>query len=241
MEFQLSTTTRSGRTSRRPARYQAPPIDSNGNGITLADPLLISTKTVISLSSPPVRPNSSVPINASPSRPSRPIRTYPPTLLQSSPAMNFGPNRSTRIEVTAHELVDPNRLKCTLCGYRAKYNYILKRHMLVHRERPYACSDCPRRFSEENELKVHVRMHKNRCSKCRRHCFGPTHLRQHEKSCTAIQYTCYMCTFNTPRQWHLRPHMLKHTGEQPFQCSKCPRRFKSNRNLRYHMNKHPKV
>lgn len=218
-EAQLAKKTKCGRTSRTPARYRAPLIDPDQSEIPTAEASVASLST--------------------------PTQTFvsPSALVQTNQSAPLQANRSafiraTRSVSTPHKsLPDPNRFKCSVCDYRARYNYILMRHMLVHRERPYACKECPKKYVEEDELELHVRnFHKNRCSKCRRMFYGPTQRQQHEMCCTAIQYTCYMCTFHTPYLPNLRRHMLKHSGEQPFQCSLCPRRFKSNRSMQGHLN-----
>lgn len=47
--------------------------------------------------------------------------------------------------------------------------------------------------------------------------------------------TCQFCGKVCPKPSDLQRHLMKHTGEQPFQCDLCQRRFKAKPNLLYHL------
>lgn len=56
----------------------------------------------------------------------------------------------------------------------------------------------------------------------------------HSKTCKyasrpdrSYNFVCYCCPYHTYKSDHMRDHIMRHTGERPFQCDKCD--FKSSR------------
>ncbi|KAG8196192.1 hypothetical protein JTE90_007920 [Oedothorax gibbosus] len=49
------------------------------------------------------------------------------------------------------------------------------------------------------------------------------------------QHQCDFCPYVTMYKSHWREHRRTHTGEKPFQCSHCNRRFAQKTNLKSHM------
>ena len=75
----------------------------------------------------------------------------------------------------------------------------------------HKCSQCPKTYFIEKQLKVHVSM---------------TH--------TSLKL-CELCDFTTPRGERLRRHMkIKHSDVRPFKCDQCDLSFKMNFMLRKH-------
>ena len=55
---------------------------------------------------------------------------------------------------------------------------------------------------------------------------------------------CSMCDFRTSEKSHLTRHMITHSEEKPYPCSKCHLNFKTMDNLRkheYHVHTHSEV
>ncbi|KAG7166002.1 Gastrula zinc finger protein XlCGF57.1-like 3, partial [Homarus americanus] len=53
-----------------------------------------------------------------------------------------------------------------------------------------------------------------------------------------MNFQCSYCSYNTPRQTHLKEHMLTHTGEKPHICPHCPFRSARSNNLKKHIRTH---
>lgn len=55
-------------------------------------------------------------------------------------------------------------------------------------------------------------------------------------------YQCSWCPYFSPNKFDMKKHVLKHTGERPFACSTCGRRFARKDNLKKHeLGTHHKV
>lgn len=115
----------------------------------------------------------------------------------------------------------PNRKKypCQFCGKDFVEKDGLERHSNSHpSELPFRCRVCMIRFSDIDRMKTH------------------------ETNCTTQRFECHLCRYTSLHwRWNrLLDHFRKHTGEMPFECKHCTKRFSSKRSLKFHMKYHPK-
>lgn len=82
-------------------------------------------------------------------------------------------------------------------------------------DRPFACTFCPKAFTQKSGLEQHLRIH------------------------TKVKpYNCIICSKAFAQSIHLQQHMRTHTNVAPFQCGICEQRFKQSSHLNYHLKCH---
>lgn len=62
-----------------------------------------------------------------------------------------------------------------------------------------------------------------------------TSYRELRRQESLVRRTCSFCGKVCPKPSDLQRHLMKHTGERPFGCEACGRKFKAKRSLQYHM------
>ncbi|KAJ0065707.1 hypothetical protein NL108_016868 [Boleophthalmus pectinirostris] len=81
----------------------------------------------------------------------------------------------------------------------------------------HACSFCEKRFSTNQSLQIHIRVHTGE-----------------------RPYSCPVCEKCFTQKAHLKTHIRTHTKEKPYSCSVCLRSFMHKVSLNLHMEKtHP--
>jgi len=159
------------------------------------------------------------------------------------------PSNLKRHTRTAHfEMSDKKTYMCTECGKTFYDPSALKSHSRNHLEiKPFACQTCNKTFSTNSQLNIHMRIHNNDrpflCNLCGR-CFVTrgqlkSHkLNRHVGVKHAKTHLCQECGQGFVKEFDLRVHMRKHTGERPFVCNDCGKSFRSERNLTNHSRIH---
>lgn len=51
----------------------------------------------------------------------------------------------------------------------------------------------------------------------------------------SYNFVCYYCSYHTRKSDHMRDHIMRHTGEKPFQCDYCNYKSLKKQNLDTHV------
>ncbi|CAK1595563.1 unnamed protein product [Parnassius mnemosyne] len=140
---------------------------------------------------------------------------------------------------------------CVECDKRFKTEGALKQHLkiatphVVYNELPLACSHCDKKFAIKRDLERHMnRIHLNikpfQCDQCDKAYVSNWSLKEHKQVVhegykRPLKYPCPMCDKVFDRNPILKGHIRTHTGERPYQCSKCPATFSQSGILNTHM------
>ncbi|CAG9118858.1 unnamed protein product [Plutella xylostella] len=128
---------------------------------------------------------------------------------------SFTSNASLQAHIRRHLGIKP--FVCSVCGYACVLNMELRRHMIRHTGvRPYKCRICDRRFGDFGSRQKHESyiFPKPYC-----------HIHNPQTQVTTPVPSRSICGYSCVLKEALRRHMLVHTGEKPYKCRICDRRF----------------
>ncbi|XP_048000523.1 oocyte zinc finger protein XlCOF6-like isoform X2 [Leguminivora glycinivorella] len=131
---------------------------------------------------------------------------------------------------------------CVECDKSFKTSTILKHHLKTasvhvnYVDLPLACEHCGKRFAIRRDLEQHInRVHLNikpfQCDRCEKAYVNVWSLNEHRRIAhegfkRPLKFPCSMCDKVFDSNNILKDHIRTHTGERPFQCSRCPAQFR---------------
>ena len=163
---------------------------------------------------------------------------------------NHPSNLKRHIRTAHFELSDKKLFPCSECGKQFKDPSARNGHQKFHLDiKPYVCQVCSKTFTSNFQLEAHRRTHTGEkpfaCNVCGRCFTTKTHLKSHKlhkHSAVKIKglksHLCQECGQSFVKEYDLRVHMRKHTGERPFECSECGKSFASEKNFINHKRIH---
>ena len=133
-----------------------------------------------------------------------------------------------------------NMFNCITCPANIKFLQNLNEHErnFYGGKDPFYCNECSMIFLTHDLLKSHIMLHTGdslfSCKECGMVYKNSIYLQIH----SASHLSCKVCTktFFTPEE--TEKHMLTHTGEISFPCTKCGIEFPSKTVLKRHTNTH---
>ena len=142
-------------------------------------------------------------------------------------------------------------LTCDYCLRVLSSSSNLKSHItLCHTEellKKMKCNVCDKLFLRQCDLGNHMALHKRKenktklkfqCSTCLRKFIGITGYEKHIKRHEDESFKCSNCTFTTHSNTLMNSHKKFHSGELPYSCTVCFKKFKQKTSLTFHIRTH---
>lgn len=132
---------------------------------------------------------------------------------------------------------------CHLCGKAFMVACYLTKHLRTHSdERPFKCDfdDCTLAFARKDKLQRHRNTHvgerKHVCQECGKSYFHRYDLTIHMRTHVSYKQPVHIIIYDTLS--NLNGLLFFQTGDRPYECTVCQKRFTSPRALTLHLRNH---
>ncbi|XP_017288769.1 uncharacterized protein zgc:66448 [Kryptolebias marmoratus] len=134
---------------------------------------------------------------------------------------------------------------CTLCRQDFQFKVSVTKHMMTHsQECVFKCQECSQTFPNIMALRFHQKSHSAlkpyECPECgmvfKHYSVMEDHRRKHvDKS---RSHLCNICGKTFKYSSLLHQHQYLHTGQKPFRCPECGKKFAFAQNMKAHCRQH---
>uniref|UniRef100_A0AAV2LX71 C2H2-type domain-containing protein n=1 Tax=Knipowitschia caucasica TaxID=637954 RepID=A0AAV2LX71_KNICA len=173
----------------------------------------------------------------------QPSSLYRPALTDAAPTRYFCnecpasftlKSNADRHKKTIH--MKKKLMQCVYCLKHFRDRTDLHRHLSsVHsREREFTCRSCHKAFSTQKNLATHIKV----CGQTGA-LPGPDST-LNDFTVIRKKFKCPYCSFSAMHQCILKRHMRSHTGERPYPCEICGKKFTRREHMKRHTLVHSK-
>ncbi|XP_069549458.1 uncharacterized protein [Brachyistius frenatus] len=134
---------------------------------------------------------------------------------------------------------------CPLCRQEFQFRVSVTRHMMSHsQESTFTCQECNQTFPNPMALRFHQRCHTAlkpyECPECgmvfKHYSVMEDHRRKHADN--SRSHLCNICGKTFKYSSLLHQHQYLHTGQKPFRCPECGKKFAFAQNMKAHCRQH---
>ncbi|CAJ1061598.1 uncharacterized protein zgc:66448 isoform X1 [Xyrichtys novacula] len=134
---------------------------------------------------------------------------------------------------------------CPLCRQEFQFKVSVTKHMMAHsQESNCTCQECSQTFPNSMALRYHQRCHTAlkpyECPECgmvfKHYSVMEDHRRKHTDNTRS--HLCNICGKTFKYSSLLHQHQYLHTGQKPFRCPECGKKFAFAQNMKAHCRQH---
>uniref|UniRef100_A0A3P8TRA0 Zgc:66448 n=1 Tax=Amphiprion percula TaxID=161767 RepID=A0A3P8TRA0_AMPPE len=134
---------------------------------------------------------------------------------------------------------------CPLCRQEFQFKVSVTKHMMMHSlESHYTCQECNQTVPNAVALRIHQRSHNAlkpyECPECgmvfKHYSVMEDHRRRHTDN--SRSHLCNICGKTFKYSSLLHQHQYLHTGQKPFRCPECGKKFAFAQNMKAHCRQH---